>query len=321
VRGLALVCSVDSDVPEAVRGDPDRLRQVLCNLLANAVKFTDRGEVQLRVALERAGAPGPVLRFEVQDTGIGLTTEQQQRLFQPFTQADGSNARRYGGTGLGLAIAKELVEMMGGRLGVRSEFGQGSTFWFSVRLEPAPDDRHARPDDLTHLRVLVVDPDATSRRIVQARLGGHGLGVDGLDALRAAYHGGRPYDLVLVEVQMPHMDGLELAAELRADPVLARLPIVALASTGDAENRERARAAGIRRYLTKPAESGELVDAVTELLLPGRPAAAGNGAATTGPARDDGSTRAPTDTASRAPVGARAGTRGGATGGAPTRDA
>ncbi|MHC5212286.1 MAG: ATP-binding protein [Planctomycetota bacterium] len=281
--GLALACEVAPEVPERLRGDPSRLRQVLNNLLHNAVKFTERGEVQLSITLEPVSGPAPgrapALRFEVKDTGIGLTTEQQQRLFRPFAQADDSNARKYGGTGLGLVIAKELVELMGGRLGVQSEYGHGSTFWFTMRLEQQAAQRD-RAEDLAHVRVLVVDPDATSRRIVQAHLDGVGLRVDeavdaleGLDALRAAYHGGRPYDVVFVEVQMPHMDGLELAAEIRGDPALARLPIVALTSTGDASNRERAQRAGIQSYLTKPAEGAQLIDAVASLLLPdGAPA-------------------------------------------------
>jgi signal transduction histidine kinase/DNA-binding NarL/FixJ family response regulator len=292
-RGLALVCDVAPEVPEALRGDADRLRQVLGNLVSNAVKFTERGEVQLSVTLAEAGGADPVLRFEVRDTGIGLTADQQRRLFRPFVQADETNARKYGGTGLGLVIVKELVTIMGGRLGVQSEYGQGSTFWFTLRLLRQAAAHRDLQSDLAHLRVLVVDPDAASRRIVAAHLAHAGLDVGlaedalaGLDALRSAYHAGRPFDLALVEVQMPHMDGLELAAEIRADPALARLPLVALASADDAANRERAREAGIARYLTKPADSEQLLEALAELLLPeGAPAT--NGRAVDGDSAPD----------------------------------
>ena len=181
-KGLELLCLIRHDVPNALRGDPGRLRQVLTNLVGNAVKFTEQGEVVLRVTLDESADDAALVRFEVRDTGIGIDGELKPRLFQSFVQADGSASRRYGGTGLGLAISKRLVSLMGGAIDVESRPGRGSTFWFTVRLERQAEARRAPPAPSARLagrRVLVVDDNATNRQILRHQLGYWGLRVDG----------------------------------------------------------------------------------------------------------------------------------------------
>jgi PAS domain S-box-containing protein len=293
-KGLELTGFVEPTVPTAVRGDPFRLRQILTNLIGNAVKFTESGEVGLHVCLDPAmesgtdagpdaGSDAIAARFEVTDTGIGLTPEQQKVLFSSFSQADTSTTRRYGGTGLGLAISKRLAELMSGEVGVESEPGTGSTFWFTANLglraaEDAggPDETSREPgelQDLRNSRILVVDDNATNRRILQRQISAWGLevtlsesGQEALQKLRAASEEGRPYRLAILDFQMPGMDGLELASRIKADPGLRETRLVMLTSMGLRQEIEQTHATGIETLLTKPVRQSELYDTLATVL-------------------------------------------------------
>jgi len=274
--GLELLTAVDPGVSSDLRGDPGRLRQVLLNLVGNAIKFTERGEVVVRASLAEEAAESALIRFEVADTGIGITPEAQAGLFAAFSQVDGSTSRRYGGTGLGLAISKQLAELMGGEIGVESERGVGSTFWFTARLArppgaasagrppapgPAPGPRH----------ILIVDDNATNRAILERQLASWGLpsasaegGPAALALLRTT--GGLPFDLVILDMQMPDMDGLELARAIRSDPALRAIPLVLLTSMGLRGLVEEARGAGIAACLSKPVRQSQLYDCLASLM-------------------------------------------------------
>ncbi len=241
-KGLELICLLREEVPTAVRGDSVRLRQILMNLLSNAIKFTHQGEVVLHVGVLDATAEPPILRFEVQDTGIGIAPEVQPCLFDAFTQADSSITRRYGGTGLGLAITKRLVEIMGGTIGVESALEQGATFWLTICLPPAsPAALAAEPrrSDLRNLRVLIVDDNATNREILHhqvlawgMRNGSAASGPQALSMLRSAMARGQPYDLAILDMYMPDMDGLALARTIKAEAAIAAVRLVMLTSAG-----------------------------------------------------------------------------------------
>lgn len=269
-KGLELACLVYHDVPTMLRGDPGRLRQILMNLVGNAIKFTDHGEVVVRARLDEARADTVLVRFEVSDTGAGIAPEARARLFQSFSQADTSTTRQYGGTGLGLAIAKHLSEMMGGSIGVDSTSGQGSTFWFTVRLVKPPGSAQTIPPgdvDLKGQRLLIVDDNATNRTILQHQVAAWGIYADGaasgqlaLGMLRTAAMRDEPYDLALLDMQMPGMDGLELARTIKADPALATLPLVMLTSITQRGHEELVQQAGIAAYLTKPVRQSHLFD-------------------------------------------------------------
>jgi len=222
-KGLELLCHVPGDVQDCYLGDSGRLRQVLMNLIGNSIKFTEQGEVLVRVGREGEDEQGILLRFEVRDTGIGIPPDKLQAIFEPFKQADGSTTRKYGGTGLGLSITTQLVNMMGGRIWVESELGRGSAFHFTVRLGRAQVEVKSRRNiDLRGLPALIVDDNATNRRILEESLRKWGMeptsAANGLDALRlveAAVKEGKPYRLVLLDMQMPEMDGLEVARKLQ----------------------------------------------------------------------------------------------------------
>jgi CheY-like chemotaxis protein len=271
-KGLELISLIEHDLPQRMRGDGFRVRQVLLNLAANAVKFTERGEVLVRATRVPATSGEPLaIRFEVKDSGIGLTPEQQSTLFDPFSQADLSTTRKYGGTGLGLTISSRLVSLMGGQIGVESEPGKGSTFWFSVPLEPAVEPAPAQAD-LRGLRVLAVDDNDVNRAILhQHILGWHmrngsaASGPQALELLRAAVSRGEKYDLAILDFDMPGMDGLELAREIRSDPALAGTRLVLLSSLGK-DVGEASRAAGVDARLTKPARQSELYDCLARIM-------------------------------------------------------
>jgi PAS domain S-box-containing protein len=277
-RGIELLTDIASDVPEQVRGDPTRLRQVLNNLIGNAIKFTHQGEVL--VSLARAGGDGDgaaAVRFAVRDTGIGISAEQQAAIFQPFRQADPSMARKYGGTGLGLTIAQRLVHMMGGELEVTSELGKGSEFSFTVavRVEPGLPAPLPSPTavPLAGLPMLIVDDNQSNRRIVREMLVAVGVAVteacnaeEGLEALRGGAQAGKPFALAILDAQMPGRDGFELAAIARADAALRATRLLMLTSAGQRGDAQRCRELGIRGYLTKPVSRADLLDMVAGVL-------------------------------------------------------
>jgi PAS domain S-box-containing protein len=280
-KGLELACHVRADVPDGVVGDPGRLRQVIVNLVGNAIKFTERGEVVVRVeraAPEENGADF-TLHFSVSDTGIGIPPEKRERIFEAFTQVDASTTRKYGGTGLGLTISGQLVNLMGGRIWVESEPGQGSTFHFTAHFgQSAGVVRPATTDlaDLEGLRVLVVDDNATNRRILEEMLTSWRMqpevvegGRPALRALHVAAAEGRPFGLVLLDGHMPGMDGFMLAGLIHGDPQLAGTTVLMLTSAGQPGDIARCRSLGIGAYLMKPIKQSELLETIVASL--GRP--------------------------------------------------
>jgi two-component system, sensor histidine kinase and response regulator len=273
-KGLELVSLVRPDVPDMVRGDPGRLRQILLNLAGNAIKFTAEGEVILRARLVSESEAGVLVRFEVSDTGIGLTPEAQARLFQPFSQADASTTRRYGGTGLGLAICRQLTELMGGEIGVRSEPGEGSTFWFTAHFAPGTAvPLVSLPERLSGARVLVVDDHRLSRTVVQQHLTSWGIqsssaenGLQAFDLLRNAASQGQAYHIAIVDMQMPGMDGLALAQLIKGEAALASTSLILLSSTAMPGQAKQAEAVGFAAFLTKPVRQSSLYDCLATVL-------------------------------------------------------
>jgi two-component system sensor histidine kinase/response regulator len=276
-KELELACSVAPAVPDWVVGDPGRIRQILVNLVGNAVKFTHQGEVVVRVDVESRTEATVQIHLAISDTGIGIPPEVQSRIFGAFVQADGSMTRQHGGTGLGLAITRQLTHLMGGRIRVDSTVGQGSTFHVSLPLEVCADPAPARPDRdgtaLVDVPVLVVDDNATNRRILVEMLGRWGLrptDVNGaaaaLAALERAHAAGDPFPLVILDAQMPVTDGFDLAIQIKSTPTLAATALVMLSSTGQAGHGARCREVGIAVYLSKPVTQSELWDAVHSAL-------------------------------------------------------
>jgi PAS domain S-box-containing protein len=276
-KKIELIGTIVPGTPTQLRGDPGWLRQILANLIGNAIKFTESGEVVVRVAKESETETSALLRFEVQDTGIGISLEAQARLFQPFNQADGSSTRKYGGTGLGLAVAKQLVEMMDGQIGAQSQQGKGSTFWFTAKLEKQANAVKAPEKsfrDLFNFQVLVVDDNATNceilrRQILAWRMQAHtaASGVEALKLLRTAATECRPYDLALVDAQMPEMDGLTLARAIKADPAISGTRLVMLTGFSKQINPEEPRAAGVTDSCFKPVRQVRLFDCLANALL------------------------------------------------------
>ncbi|MGZ8216751.1 response regulator [Methylomagnum sp.] len=272
-RGVELVTDIEPALAATFRGDALRLRQILLNLVGNAVKFTVQGSVVLRAHRLEATAAGELIRFEVKDTGIGIAPEHHSRLFKAFEQADGSSARVHGGTGLGLAISRRLVELMGGEIGVDSRLGEGSTFWFNVRLAKGGGTRRRRQEPgLTGCRALVVDDLAETRAVLNALLLDLGLRVDStgsgegaLAAIQAADRAGEPYALVLLDWRMPGLDGLETAARLRQLPLRNPPTRLLMTAFGQALSVDEAQRAGFDALLTKPVTPGALLDALLAL--------------------------------------------------------
>jgi two-component system sensor histidine kinase/response regulator len=281
-KNVEVVCVVRHDVPEAVLGDPGRFRQVLTNLLANAVKFTEAGEITVRVSMEPPGDGEPRLRVEVSDTGIGVTAEAQAQLFQPFVQADGSITRKYGGTGLGLTISRQLAELMGGEMQMSSEIGRGSTFWFSVRATPAaPVAPAPRTVDgaLNGVRVLAVDDSDSGRQRLRMLVESWGMDLTessspatGLRTLEDANAAGRPFDIAIVDLRNTVGPGgttsLEFAESLHGRGLTSRTRVILLISNGVKGDALRARDLGVSAYLTKPIMPSDLFDCVATVLRP-----------------------------------------------------
>jgi two-component system, sensor histidine kinase and response regulator len=269
-KGVELTCFLPNEIPNAVIGDPIRLRQVLLNLLGNALKFTERGEVSVRVHCLSQEVDRVTLKYEVRDTGIGIPEEVQKRLFTAFSQADGSTTRRFGGTGLGLAIVRQLVHLMGGEVGIESVPGQGSTFWFTMQLEYNPK-QHVKESALSRslagTRVLIVDDNATNRFVLEAQLQGweaETLSADSasmaLDLLKQAAIEDTPVDLAILDIHMRDMGGIELARVMKADPALRTIPLLALSSVEPDSSSGQSASSNFFAWLRKPARQSMLRD-------------------------------------------------------------
>ena len=267
-KKIELSSLIDADVPTLLWGDPGRLRQVLTNLLSNAVKFTEKGEVSVRVTRQSVIAGRTEIRFEVTDTGIGISQEAQRHIFDAFSQADGSTTRKYGGTGLGLAICRQLVDLMGGHIGVESEPGKGSTFWFTANFErqAITADQGDPKSKLSGLRVLVVDDNATSRALLQSQVASWDMtsetaegGENALALLQRAAAAGDPYRIAIVDLQMPEMDGMTLARRIKTDPAIAGTRLLMMTSL-ESHDESATQDAGVELCLTKPVKHAQLFD-------------------------------------------------------------
>jgi signal transduction histidine kinase/CheY-like chemotaxis protein len=276
-KGLELLCEIAPEVREAVNGDFSRLRQIVVNLVGNAIKFTQQGEVALRVSVDTEHDADGILRFCVSDTGIGIPIEKQNLIFDPFAQADTSTTRKYGGTGLGLTISARLVGMMGGRIWVQSDLGKGSQFYFTAKLKTsgnAPEiGTIAPPEFLWGVRVLIVDDNRTNQRILQGMLSLWKMsstavsgGEQALAELSSQAHSTSPYGLVLTDVHMPEMDGFELVERIRQNPELCTATILMLTSAGHRGDVERCKQLGIAGYLLKPIRQSEMREAIARVL-------------------------------------------------------
>jgi two-component system sensor histidine kinase/response regulator len=271
-KGLEVICHVSPEVPGVVSGDPGRLRQILVNLVGNAVKFTERGQVLVELTVASREDHAIELHGSVADSGIGIPKEKQQFVFEAFRQVDGSTTRQYGGTGLGLAISMKLVRLMGGEMWVESEPHQGSTFHFTARLEVSD----ARPEVLSSnvegVRVLIVDDNSINRRVLVGWLERWKMvpaqassGPEALEAIREAQAAGRPFLLVLLDVNMPLMDGFEVAGRMKADSKPSAT-VMMLSSSGQSSEAGRCADVGVANYLTKPVDPRELLTAISRAL-------------------------------------------------------
>ena len=274
-KGLEFICAAAPDVPPYLSGDPGRLRQVLLNLAGNAVKFTERGEISVRAGLVEETGTDAVIRFSVRDTGIGISADKHDSLFQKFTQADASTTRRYGGTGLGLAISKRLVELMGGDISLVSEVGQGSEFWFTVRLakQAEPHRMLAAVDDIRGAHILVVDDNATNREVLTTQLRAWGArpeeatdGPSTLVALARARDAVDPFAVAILDMQMPDMDGADVARAIKQDETLRGIRLVLMTSLGQRGDARQMEALGFSAYLVKPARQSDLFDSLSTVL-------------------------------------------------------
>jgi two-component system, sensor histidine kinase and response regulator len=276
-KGLELLCEVAAEVPEMVRGDSNRLRQIVVNLVGNAIKFTDEGEVALKVRVDPEEGGDRIFHFTVSDTGVGIPPEKLKLVFEPFSQADTSTTRKYGGTGLGLSISARLVEMMGGRMWVESIVGKGSKFHFTARLETSKQAVEvgtiAPPEILRGVKVLVVDDNRTNRRILEGMLKRWEMnstavedGEKALAALSSAVEGGNPYGLILTDMHMPKMDGFALIERIRQRPELSTAIIMMLTSAGHRGDAARCQELAVSAYLLKPIRQSELREAIARVL-------------------------------------------------------
>lgn len=278
-KQLELVALLPASLPASVQGDPGRFRQILINLIGNAIKFTERGEVFVQASVAEEEAETVVLQVDVVDSGIGISPQQRARLFQAFTQGDGSTTRRYGGTGLGLAICKQLVEKMGGTIGVESELGKGSWFWFTLRLGKCPiTASELRPAvDLTGQKVCIVDDNGTNRTILQhyatawgMRAVSAGSAQEGLAAMQAAAVLGQPFDLALLDLHMPVIDGLELIRRIKSDPQLAPTRVILLASSTAERQHYAPQPDGISGIVLKPVRPRQLHEVICRVVAASR---------------------------------------------------
>jgi len=275
-KGLEMACLIDKDVPSRVLGDAGRLRQVLINLVGNAIKFTHEGEVVIRVMTQSKNEKTSTLRFLVTDTGIGIPLDRQKAVFERFIQADSSSTRKYGGTGLGLTISAQLTKMMGGDIGLESELGKGSTFWFTVTVGNCKEGSTpllALPQDLINVPVLIVDDNFTNRTILEKMIKGFGCnafavasGKEAINILKSFSELNRPFQLVLLDMQMPEMDGEEVLSRIKSDPALHDTTVIILTSMGQRGDAARLEAMGCNGYLLKPVRQKELFGALLNIL-------------------------------------------------------
>ncbi|MDM8542469.1 response regulator [Desulfococcaceae bacterium HSG9] len=273
-KGLELLCAASPDTPALLRGDPGRLRQVLTNLAGNAVKFTHKGEIAVRAGLISESDEEALVRFSVRDTGIGIPVDKQRHLFTQFTQIDASTTRTYGGTGLGLAISKQLVEAMGGEIGLISAEGRGAEFWFTVRFLKQLGQKHdSPPAEVQGARILVVDDNATNREILLIQLRAWGAhpdeapdGQTGLRRLRKAARTGHPYNIAILDMQMPGMNGESLGKAVKADALLAETRLIMMPSLGLRGDAQRFEEIGFAAYLIKPVRRSDLLDSLAAVL-------------------------------------------------------
>lgn len=275
-KDLEFVCAAEPEVPALLRGDPGRLRQILVNLVGNAVKFTHEGEISVQTFLDKETDHDAILKFTIKDTGIGIPKDKQNFLFDSFTQADASTTREFGGTGLGLAISKQLCQMMDGSMGLSSKPGKGSLFWFTARFEKQKHP-HRTPavlsaNKLKGLHVLVVDDNKTNREILRKQLGSWGCRISeaetGIQALDALYQARDtdPYRIAILDMQMPGMDGLTLGKKIRADSTLNQVRLVVMTSMGQAGDAKRFKKIGFSAYLTKPVRYSDLISCLTTII-------------------------------------------------------
>ncbi len=276
-KNIELNCLIDPDIPPYVHGDPTRLRQVLLNLLGNAVKFTEKGEVALEARLEKKIKDTALIHFEVRDTGVGIPQDRLDSIFDSFTQADGSTTRKYGGTGLGLAISQRLVELMGGKIKAESIQGKGSRFYFTLKMKiaPAPAEtvQTVDPGKLSGLSVLIVDDNATNRSFLMRMLSNWKMktaeaesGPQALEMLKKADREGNPFRMVIIDGCMPEMDGFELAQRINEDSGFKRPTLVMLTSGGQRGDAAKCRELGIAAYLTKPIKQLDLLKALNRAI-------------------------------------------------------
>jgi len=276
-KGLELLCHIRPDTPAHIVGDPMRLRQILVNLAGNAIKFTKNGEIVISVEAAEKKNGQAVLHFRVSDTGIGIPKEKQEKIFKSFTQADSSTTRQYGGTGLGLTISRQLVEMMGGKIWVESEEGKGSVFHFTIHtctVEETVDKYDVVPGEIIHLRVLIVDDNSTNRLILREITSAWGFlpgeaesGSTALRELKQAKKNGNPYQFILLDKNMPHMDGFETAERIKKLPEYTDLPIILLTSSEAKGDRRKANDIGISEVLLKPVRRSKLYDVIVSSIV------------------------------------------------------
>jgi two-component system, sensor histidine kinase and response regulator len=275
-KGLEFGCLIHHDVPSFLRGDPWRLRQVLTNLISNAVKFTKKGEVTLKVFLVHEQNQHVVIRFEVHDTGMGIAQYNKDRLFKSFSQVDASMTRKFGGTGLGLAISKKIVEMMNGEIGMNSQEGVGSVFWFTGKLEKQPEESYREavlPADIRNKRVLVVDDSALNRHFLLQHLKAWGCDFDdasdgriALKKLKSAIEERRPFHMAIIDMQMPYMDGITLGRKIKSDPTITETALVMVTSAGKRGDAITCHDIGFSGYLTKPVKRNHLRECLKTVL-------------------------------------------------------